>query len=72
MLNKTQIDRIVEIITIAEELGWENNPKPQGCYPLMQRSEVEKCTIAMIDDFELKRMRKWYKDSIKVKIKAKP
>ncbi len=30
----------------------------------MQLSEVEKCMLAMTDDFELQRMRKWYDEEI--------
>jgi hypothetical protein len=33
----------------------------------MQLSEVEKCMSAMVDDFELYRMRKWVEDEKKAK-----
>ena len=35
-------------------------PPDKTSYPLMQLSEVEKCMLAMIDDFELGRMRQWF------------
>jgi hypothetical protein len=30
----------------------------------MQLSEVEKCMLAMTDNFELDRMRKWYEEEL--------
>lgn len=54
-------ERLKEIIKIAYKLGWI--APPQGGYPLMQLSEVEKCMFAMVSDFELERMRKWYKEA---------
>ena len=53
-------ERLKEIIQIAHKIGWTQE-NPSG-YPLMQLSEVEKCMIAMYDDFELGRMRKWKKE----------
>ncbi len=56
-------ERLKEIIKIAHKLGWlESNPNG---YPLMQLSEVEKCMVALYNDFELKRMREWYEDELK-------
>ncbi len=51
------VERMKEIIRIANILNWIN--PPQGGYPLMQLSEVEKCMLAMVDDFELERMKDW-------------
>jgi len=51
-------ERLKEIIKIAYKIDWIKL-NPNG-YPLMQLSEVEKCMIAMNDDFELNAMRKWY------------
>ncbi len=50
-------ERLKEIIEIAYKLKWIT-PNPSG-YPLMQLSEVEKCMVALVDDFELNRMRQW-------------
>lgn len=58
-LEKQSIERLKEIIEIAHKLGWIYPPNKTS-YPLMQLSEVEKCMLAMVDEFELKRMRKWY------------
>lgn len=55
-------DRLKEIIKIAAKLKWIT-PNPKG-YPLMQLSEVEKCMVALYDDFELERMRDWYKEEL--------
>ena len=58
-------ERLREIIKIAEKLGWI---KPQNVgYPTMQLSEVEKCMLAMINDYDLQRMRKWFEDECKKK-----
>ena len=54
-------ERLREIIQMASRLGWLQ-PGDRVPYPLMQASEVEKCMIAMVDDFELERMRKWVED----------
>ncbi len=56
-------ERLKEIIKIAKKLGWIYKPSNNTSYPLMQLSEVEKCMIAMTDTTQLKRMRKWYKES---------
>lgn len=56
------IDRLKEIIQIAHKLKWVY-PPDKTSYPLMQLSEVEKCMVAMFDDFELGRMRKWIEES---------
>lgn len=57
-------ERLQEITKIAKALGWiypiEQPNTRHFSYPLMQLSEVEKCMIAMNDDKELERMRKWY------------
>lgn len=56
-------ERLKEIIQLAVKLGWvANTPLSDTSYPLMQLSEVEKCMVAMYDDFELERMRKWAKE----------
>lgn len=59
-------DRLIEIIQIAKKLDWifpVPRPNPSNfSYPLMQLSEVEKCMLAMFDDFYLERMRKWARD----------
>ena len=58
-------ERLKEIIKIAYKLKWiypPNKTPKRTSYPLMQLSEVEKCMIAMVDDFELGRMREWLKD----------
>lgn len=57
-----RIERLKEIIGIADRLKWISPPQKTS-YPLMQLSEVEKCMIAMIDDSELKRMRKWVEEA---------
>jgi hypothetical protein len=62
---ETAIDKLKEIIKIAYALKWiypASNMKGAS-YPLMQLSEVEKCMLAMTDDFELKRMRQWYEET---------
>ncbi len=56
------IDRLKEIIQLAYKLKWIY-PPDKTSYPLMQLSEVEKCMVAMFDDFELNRMREWGEDS---------
>jgi hypothetical protein len=66
-LNQEQTERLKEIIKLADELGWIASwatqcPHLKLSYPLMQLSEVEKCMIAFVDDFELQRMRKWVKE----------
>ena len=72
-LNEQAINRLKEIIMIAGKLGWVypiSTLKVKGAsYPPMQLSEVEKCMLAMVDDFELKRMRDWYVEEMKKDIK---
>ena len=59
------IERLKEIIKIAYALKWiyPTSNMRGASYPLMQLSEVEKCMLAMSDDFELKRMREWYEQT---------
>lgn len=59
--NPKDAERLKEILKLAEKLDWIRQPSPTipASYPLMQLSEVEKCMLAMADDFELARMRKW-------------
>jgi len=61
-------ERLIEIIKIADKLKWMQ--ENLSGYPLMQLSEVEKCMLAMEDDSELEKMRRWYDDEI-VKEKQK-
>jgi len=56
------VDRLKEIVQLAYKLKWVYPPNKTS-YPLMQLSEVEKCMVAMYDDFELNRMREWVKDN---------
>ncbi len=72
MDKKEQIERLKEIIKIAQKLSWilpvtkevEKIRYTYGgktyapSYPLMQLSEVEKCMLAMVDDFDLSIYRK--------------
>lgn len=56
-------NRVVEVIKLAEELGWFS-PIPQPnkehySYPIMQLSEVEKCMIAMVDQAQFNQMKAW-------------
>lgn len=65
-MNERFIDRLNEIIKIADKLGWiypKNISKISVSYPLMQLSDVEKCMDAMVNDFELERMRTWEKEN---------
>lgn len=64
MIDEKQTNRLKEIIKIADKLKWIYPPNKTS-YPLMQLSEVEKCMIAMIDDFELGRMREWFEEESK-------
>ena len=57
------VDRLKEIIKLASKLGWIVPKDDFLSYPLMQLSEVEKCMIAMYDDSELNRMRKWAEEA---------
>ncbi len=56
-------ERLKEIIQLASKLDWLIK-NPNG-YPLMCLSEVEKCMLAMDDNVELNRMRKWAEDKEK-------
>jgi hypothetical protein len=57
-----KLERLKEIIKIAYKLDWITYNYFN--YPLMQLSEVEKCMIALYDDFEFNRMKEWYKIKI--------
>lgn len=72
-MNPKDVERLKEIIKLAEKLKWLS-PVPRAytdemiqlvSYPLMQLSEVEKCMLAMTDDSELDRMRKWVEEKAK-------
>lgn len=74
-MKERDIERLKEIIALATKLEW-TYPQTQGTiafpgrilsYPLMQLSEVEKCMLAMTDDLELDRMRKWVEESGKAR-----
>lgn len=66
-MNPKDAERLKEIIKLADKLKWIH---PLGwkvtSYPLMQISEVEKCMLAMADDFELSILRKWAEEKDKV------
>jgi len=62
-LKTSKLERLREIIKIADKLKWIL-PKNNTDYPLMQLSEVEKCMLAMTNDFELERMRKWANETL--------
>ena len=49
---------------MAVKLGWTNPPVGKQSYPTIQLSEVEKCMLAMVNDFELSQMRKWVEGKI--------
>jgi hypothetical protein len=53
--------RVREIIKMADKLKWtypiDQTNKRNFSYQLMQLSEVEKCMLAMVDDWELNRLR---------------
>jgi hypothetical protein len=69
-MNDKETERLKEIVTLVDKLKWVyplNNAPKRTSYPLMQLSEVEKCMSAMVDDFELYRMRKWVEDEKKAK-----
>ncbi len=53
-------EAVKEIIKIAQNLKWIT-PQKIG-YPTMQLSEVEKCMLAMVNVYDLDRMRGWEKD----------
>ena len=54
-------ERILEILGFAYKLGWTAK-HPDYLLRIMQRSEIEKCMLAMVDDAELERMRTWAKE----------
>jgi hypothetical protein len=60
------LERLKEIITLADKLNWiypiDQPNKRKFSYPLLQLSEVEKCMIAMYDDNQLEQMRRWVND----------
>lgn len=59
MMANESIERLKEILRIAYELKWITPTQKGKSYPEMQLSEVEKCMLAMVDDFEFKRLKKW-------------
>ena len=62
------IIRLREIMTIAKMLDWIEPSKTESEYPIMQLSEVEKCMLAMVDDNELAKLRKWYDTEKEIKL----
>lgn len=56
-------ERIKEIINIAIKLKWVLPKRGNDSYPTMQISEVEKCMLAMVNDIDLERMRKWFEET---------
>lgn len=62
MTNK--IERLKEIITMANKLCWISRIKDFD-YPIMQLSEVEKCMMAMVDDLGFNQIKVWYEDKLK-------
>lgn len=61
------IKRLIEIIRISKRLGWTHPVTISNVpisYPFMQLSEVEKCMLAMVDDFEFTRMKNWYQEKV--------
>jgi len=62
--SEKSIERLREIIKCANDLGWINKPRSGSGenYPTMQLSEIEKCMLAMIEDFELERLKRWVKE----------
>jgi hypothetical protein len=65
-MNEQQEARLHEIMAIARKLSWFY--QNQKGYPLMQGSEVEKCILMAMDDFELERFRVAADDEEVVKI----
>lgn len=63
IMNKDQEERLKKILNLADKLHWAFAPSKGQPYPIMLLSEVEKCMIAMVDDFELKRMESWVNES---------
>jgi hypothetical protein len=64
---KARIERLKEILMIAEKLGWiyplKSIDLKDFSYPLMQLSEVEKCVLAMVNDEELEKLRRWSREA---------
>lgn len=61
-MNKDSKKRLQHILRMAMKLNWFF-PEPVKTYPCMQGSEVEKCMIAMVDDFEYNQMKEWCKEN---------
>ena len=63
-MNKKDVERLKEIILCANELNWLKEPqRGPDSYPTKQLSEVEKCMLAMTDDIELERLKRWVSES---------
>ena len=58
------VEKVTEVLKLADKLGWIGKRIKGQSYPPMQLSEVEKCMLAMVDDFELERMRQWVKEIV--------
>jgi hypothetical protein len=69
-MEDVDVERLKEIIKIAYKLRWISPTtisRVPVSYPLMQLSEVEKCMLAMTDDYELERMRQEDREKLKEK-----
>lgn len=53
------VERLKEIIQLADKLKWIQPKRCGESYPSMQLSEIEKCMIALYDDKQLERLRNW-------------
>ena len=64
-MNEKDVERLKEIIKCAYELNWIKAPNRNSydSYPIMQLSEVEKCMLAMTDDLELERLKRWVSET---------
>lgn len=63
-MNDHDVERLKTIILYAKELDWITEaPRGSGKYPSMQLSEIEKCMLAMIDDLELERLKRWVEET---------
>lgn len=64
-MSEKAVERLKEIIRCAYELDWLKQPErgSSDSYPSMQLSEVEKCMLAMLDDLELERLKRWATES---------
>ena len=51
--------------TLEVSFRLENDAEDEFREDFIELSEVEKCMIAMVDDFQLNRMREWYKQEEK-------